>query len=61
MVALDGATSETKAMAEISSVTDLVSSPGHHGARTGPSNNEKKMTYNEWRQIRKRRKLLYKG
>ena len=42
------------ALNEISSVTDLVS----------PSNEQppvEKMTYNEWRQIRKRRKLLYKG
>ena len=63
MVALDGAASEKKAMTNMScSVTDFVSPPDHHGVRTAAAPaNDKKMTYNEWRQIRKRRKLLYKG
>ena len=62
MVALDGASSEKKAMTTMScSVTDFVSPPDHHGVRAAAPANDKKMTYNEWRQIRKRRKLLYKG
>lgn len=61
MVALDGRSEsqQQQAMADISSVTELVTTD-HHGVRAAPPT-EKKMTYNEWRQIRKRRKMLYKG